>query len=186
LGLAAPRYKRKHPIKVPKIRGLYIAVDWFVFGSGVDLALQREPKTNQPKWRGIVDPGMPGFLHLGSWPRHFIRAKKQSKCLKAKGCALPWTGSSLDKVSTLPYTRTKNESVEMAGNIFIRECPDCRTLGLAKKRHMRRRPIKVPIIRGLYSAVDWFVFGSGVDLALQREPKTNQPKWRGIVDPVMP
>ena len=37
--LATPRHKRKHPIKVPESRGLYIALGWLIFESGFDLAL---------------------------------------------------------------------------------------------------------------------------------------------------
>ena len=39
LGSTTTRHKRKHPIKVPESRGLYIALDWIIFESGVELAL---------------------------------------------------------------------------------------------------------------------------------------------------
>ena len=39
LGVTTPRHKRKHPMKVPESRGLYIALDWIIIGTGAMLAL---------------------------------------------------------------------------------------------------------------------------------------------------
>jgi hypothetical protein len=54
----------------------------------------------------------------------------------------------------------------MAGNLLIPECPDLCTSSLATPRHKRKHLVKVPESRGLYIALDWIIFGSGVDLAL--------------------
>ena len=37
--LAPPPRTRKHPIKMPERRGLYITFDWIIFRTGFDLAL---------------------------------------------------------------------------------------------------------------------------------------------------
>ena len=56
LGLITPRHKRKHPIKVPEIGGLYIALDWTIFGSGVDLVLQANQGLISRNGRKAIDP----------------------------------------------------------------------------------------------------------------------------------
>jgi hypothetical protein len=73
-------------------------------------------------------------------PRHNCNIR--SKCLKAEGCTLFWTGSSFDQVLILPCTRTKDESAAMAGNPLIPERLDFCTSSLATPQHKRKYPIK--------------------------------------------
>ena len=59
LGLTAPRHKRKHPIKVTETKGLYIALDWIIFGSGADLTLHANLGRMSRNSRKSIDPEMP-------------------------------------------------------------------------------------------------------------------------------
>ena len=70
----------------------------------------------------------------------------------------------------------------MAGNPLIPECPDYRTLRLATTRHKSKHPIKVPEIRGSYIALDWIIFGSGVDLALHADQGRISRNGRKSID----
>ena len=90
---ALPRHKRKHPIKVPASRGLYNALGWIIFGSGVDLALHANIlRTNQPKWPENHWSLIVLIIAHCALPHHDTSASIRSKCLKAKGCTFTWTG----------------------------------------------------------------------------------------------
>ena len=100
---------------------------------------------------------------------------------------MPWTGSTLDQVLILRCTRSKDESAEMAGNPLIPECLDFCTLGLATPRHKRKRPIKVPESHGLYTALDWIIFGTGFNQALHalphEPPASQEPSSEPVAAP---
>ena len=79
--------------------------------------------------------------------------------------------------------RTKDESAEMAENPLMPESPDFCTLGLATPRHKRKNPIEVSKSFGLYIAVDWIIFGTGVDLALLANQGRISRNGRESIDP---
>ena len=106
---------------------------------------------------------------LQALPLHGISASIRSKCLKAEGCTLPWTGSSLIHVLILPCTRTKDESAVMAGDPLVPECLDFAPWALSRHGPSASiHSVKSPESQGLYFASDWVIFGSGVDLPCTR------------------
>ena len=99
---------------------------------------------------------------------------------------MSWTNSSLDLVLILPWTRTKDEVAEIAGNILIPECLYFCTSSLATPRHKRKHPVKVHANQRLYIALDLIIFESGVDLALHANVGRISRNGRESIDLGMP
>ena len=95
-----------------------------------------------------------------------MHASLLSECAKPEAYAFPWTEPTSEQLLVLSRLRTVGEMTEMAVNQWVRECLDFCTSSLATPRYKRKHPIKVPESRGLYIALDWIIFGSGVNPAL--------------------